>query len=500
MKPFTGPLFGFLLTLAPLVGWQGATAFNIEGSTAGPIKWPVTGTSALPTITVTYKYLDGNYEATMRPKVTKAFTAWSQGSMLILQNGGEAAGSPNVGDLDQINLIRFSTNTADDQALLAGSSSVTLLYTDDKNQILDADMLINPDAVAAQSIMHETGHFLGLAHSAVLGAMMYPLASSRSDDAKVVDWANTPTLDWDDRAAINALYPARAGDFGRISGKVVMESTLQPVYGANVVAVSASTGLVCGAALTKGANQGAGAGIYEIAGLQPGGYLVYAEPVDGPLSQADWPGNYAGGDYWGGMFTKHYKTSYYSGDPASAGIMKVSDNVIVTMVLVSAGQTTPNVNITVASDAADARLNLLYAAVTATSDNSVPAVPTLSLPVGVACGDSKRVYVYGKSGTSFTGCTLSVMNRGNSRVAISGVTSGTKSGADGKTYPYMRFDVAASAIYGDGDWTHRGSHIIEISKDILASGKLVRRDKVMYTGGLIVGPTKNQCRSWMGYE
>jgi hypothetical protein len=159
-------------------------------------------------------------------------------------------------------------------------------------QIFDADILFNPSVEWTTSgtptdpqedlqtvATHEIGHFLGLDHSAVVRAVMYPFAPP-----------TLTTLGYDDVAAISTIYPKAAADFptGSISGTVKF-TTGSAVFGAHVFADSTSGDPVIFpnirktpiSALTKPD------GSYVIMGVPAGNYTVGAEPLDLPVSNSD---------------------------------------------------------------------------------------------------------------------------------------------------------------------------------------------------------------------
>jgi hypothetical protein len=201
---------------------------------------------------------------------------------------------------DGVNLICFtcSTDFSSD-----GTLAVTFTTTangpgaDDKHgsrsrfagQILDADILFNPaikftmDGSGGNDLQtvvtHEIGHFLGLDHSAVVKAMMFPFAPPMER-----------ALSYDDVAAISTLYPKANPDseVGSISGKIVM-SDGTPVFGAHVFADSQTAALGYPSSIRK---TPIGAltmpdGTYQLQGLPPDKYSVAAEPLDGPVNNAD---------------------------------------------------------------------------------------------------------------------------------------------------------------------------------------------------------------------
>jgi hypothetical protein len=156
-------------------------------------------------------------------------------------------------------------------------------------QILDADILFNPNnqfstgGGTGQDMLtvatHEIGHFLGLDHSAIVRAVMFPFAPPVET-----------TLSYDDVAGISALYPKSSPDVptGAIAGSVHMGSG-SPVFGAHVFAESQTAALPFGSAIRKTpiGTMTAPDGTYTISGLPADSYIVVAEPLDEPVSNAD---------------------------------------------------------------------------------------------------------------------------------------------------------------------------------------------------------------------
>jgi hypothetical protein len=118
--------------------------------------------------------------------------------------------------------------------------------------------------------LHESGHMLGLCHSAIRTAVMWPFQPA--------DVASVRVPSPDDVAWVSAFYPsepAQSAAFGRIAGTVTNGVNGFPVLGAHVYAVDPSTQ----AAVVGGYSGDDGA--YLLPGLPPGNWLVAVEPLDG---------------------------------------------------------------------------------------------------------------------------------------------------------------------------------------------------------------------------
>src|SRR5713226_216423 len=166
--------------------------------------------------------------------------------------------------------------TTDRLGVQVGSSAVSTQL----GQILDADIYFNPSdsrtafatpqALAAaptaydfESVLtHELGHFLGFSHSAVWSAIMFPYAPAPGTFSGIRPTTQQPDapLGDDDRTGLRVLYPDPADTVhvGSIVGRIVPANPLAlpasppgvtGVFGAQVVAVDATSGAVIGAVL-----------------------------------------------------------------------------------------------------------------------------------------------------------------------------------------------------------------------------------------------------------
>ncbi len=191
-----------------------------------------------------------------------------------------SAGTQNDG-VFQIYWLENSTTTPDG-INLAGAFAVTaqLIITGGPrtSEIIDVSTVFNgneyrwatdgrADAIDVQEIAtHEFGHSIGLAHSPIGGSTMFP----RTAPGRI----QSRTLSTDDMIAASIAYPA-AG-FGSSTGTLrgnVRDGGGSNIFGAHVVATNANGVVVTGALSQPD-------GSYNIQGLPPGSYTVYAEPLD----------------------------------------------------------------------------------------------------------------------------------------------------------------------------------------------------------------------------
>jgi predicted Zn-dependent protease len=217
-----------------------------------------------------------------------SFDAWEGVSTAVVDftRGADTDVSTSYGN-DGINMVKTNL-TSQQYANAGGTGALAITVTTTAaltGQILDADIIFDPDANFSTStttpagvhdfeavLTHEVGHLLGLDHSAILSATMFPRLSEGSAAARV--------LSADDIAGISSIYPnstylAR----GSISGTVRLTSNAS-VYGAVVVAVNSS-----GQPAAHGVTDMRGN--YVIQGLPAGTYQVFAEPMDSPFMFTD---------------------------------------------------------------------------------------------------------------------------------------------------------------------------------------------------------------------
>ncbi len=191
-------------------------------------------------------------------------------------------------------------------------------------QILDSDTLFRDDGQATfatpaalstasgqgaydlESLLtHELGHWMGLGHSAVIRAMMFPYAPPPGQFLGTRPTAQQPDaqLSDDDRTGIRALYPDPndVTNTGAITGEIVPAnpfalaalgspstgSFVTGIVGAHVVVVDASTGSVIAGALSGwscpvGSLAPQWDGTFALERLPTGhSYNLYAEPLVG---------------------------------------------------------------------------------------------------------------------------------------------------------------------------------------------------------------------------
>lgn len=241
--------------------------------------------------------------------VQSSFNTWTTApnAAVLVTRGPDSTKVANADD--GVNLISFGCSgcdfskdaetlavtftTAQDAAGQPDDHGGTTAFA---GELIDADILFNPNAKFAtdssgtgqdlQTVAtHEIGHFLGMDHTAVVKAIMFPFAP-----------AVETTLSYDDVVGISQIYPKTVPDFatGSVSGAVTHAGPGTPVFGAHVYADSTTNSMPMPGNVRKSpiGSLTKPDGTYVINGLPLDSYVITAEPLDGPEDSTNLTGGF----------------------------------------------------------------------------------------------------------------------------------------------------------------------------------------------------------------
>jgi hypothetical protein len=215
-----------------------------------------------------------------------AIDAWNdagQSTARLVENASPAEQSRTDWATDSIHLMTFDENNSSGY-FPSGSGIVALTPLEffTSGSITDADVLFNgkdfrftTNGTAGRFDIqdvatHELGHLLGLDHSGVAGATMYPYV-----DPTIILHRS---LGMDDIHGLRHMYPSV--NFASITGNLKRNADQTAVAGGYIV-VRDSAGRTVGSALADDA------GVFRVEALDAGTYTVWAAPLDSPVSIAN---------------------------------------------------------------------------------------------------------------------------------------------------------------------------------------------------------------------
>ena len=283
----------FIVTLALVAAAPGSASAYLKlstrtlGGTIVNVRWPASPVQW----SITERAASGVSAADLQAAVARALATWEAvpTATIGFQFAGFTRAEPF--DDDDRSVIGFLDQPEMDRVLGATGFVVDITTGD----IIESDIFFNSSfnwSVATPGVagrfdlesvaLHETGHFVGLGHSALgetelmpngrrrvisSGAVMFPISFGAANTADRV-------LQPDDIAGVSDIYPGVTyrANTGAARGRVTLNGS--PVLGAHVIAFNPETGaLIAGFTVNTD-------GEFEITGLSPGPQVIRVEPLD----------------------------------------------------------------------------------------------------------------------------------------------------------------------------------------------------------------------------
>jgi matrixin len=270
MRPLRWAVLIAVILTSPLFAGVRLT-YDMNGKVT-PVAWPA---SAFPLQYTVDRRAADKYGVEL---IDHAFAAWTTIPDANVTFRDTGVSEVLKGGQDNVSSVTLIDGLFKDQGFIA----VTTNWYDRNGTMTEADIQVDPALVgtsypAMATIEHEVGHFLGLDHSPVLSAVMYPYVCKNSPS----------NLDSDDRIAISSVYPKGdpTADGATLTGRIIADGS--GVFAAQVVAVN-DRGVPVATSLSNST------GDFILEGVPSGSYRVYAEPLDGPVQPANLDGVYRG--------------------------------------------------------------------------------------------------------------------------------------------------------------------------------------------------------------
>ena len=239
----------------------------------------------------------------------RAFRAWAEVETSRVSFAAQGVGGDLKPGKDGQNVVTIGDDLFTNFRAIAVTTNWDVAGT-----LVESDIQVDPTMIRGaynieQAITHEIGHLLGLDHSGVISAVMYPFVSNGNGEV---------VIDSDDRVAIASVYPN--GDptliGGVLRGRVTGDNG--GVFAAQVVAMNER-----GEAVATGLTNTAGEFLLEA--IPDGKYRLYVEPLDGPVDLRNLS------PYWRQASSKSFPTRFHSGEAVEVVNGRIIGNLVLSV-------------------------------------------------------------------------------------------------------------------------------------------------------------------------
>lgn len=391
--------FIFLIAIFSLAGHKTESYVRspLSASNGAPIFWNLTNpmTSEVVNGRIVYNLNPAGSDnlpfSQVAQAIAESFQTWEDvPTSAVAFTRGPDTTSTTTGNDNRLQLFWLENSTTTGDGLnLAGVLALsrwTIFASGPRaGEIIDASLTFNgaqfqwavdgraSAADICEIATHEIGHLIGLTHSPIGGATMFP----RSGTGRL----RGRTLERDDEIAVSVVYPAPGfeSSTGAIRGRVTGDGSA--VFGAHVAVVDANGNAITGALSQPDGN-------YSIQGLPPGNYTVYAEPLDSAS---------------GALFSRADLQSFFSGvalDFHTTGDFQASVSAGATTTLdITVTRGAPPLDAWIVYDAANsAFLNVATSAAQGQSNVTIgvagPGLPQSGTPLSVSSPDVTILRTY----------------------------------------------------------------------------------------------------------
>lgn len=258
----------------------------ISAGLVSPIRWKGNSIKIAISSSLTASNPNIKTGTNVRDVIGRSLAAWEAVSSIrfVEISTDKSSVSPPGVSGDGISLITIA-QTPENLGLFQNdwqtTSARTRVFYNRKNEITEADIVLNPYAQFSDdgtfgtfdlesTLTHEIGHLLGLSHSFSVGSAMY--SNAGRNGLFGLQSRNARTLSPEDVSALQGIYGSGDDDFccGQISGRLTLAGG-KMAPNLQVWAEDAASGAVANCTITDRL------GKYRLDGMREGRFYVYAQ-------------------------------------------------------------------------------------------------------------------------------------------------------------------------------------------------------------------------------